>query len=248
MGYAGGSKHGFFIQLKKKVLAIQNDKPKATKQKKRKPTPKKSSNTISLVLTKELHERLNAKALKMEFKSTKGKYSLYDHIIGLGAQPNSVDDLVIAMSIAYSWMPTMLDVYASDKKALKKLLPVIRKLGAIKNIEQFEKQEGSIEEWLVALVQAINHSVVGVSKTLHIFFPKTIPIIDSRLLKAWTNIFAGHYKKEPQLKLPSTVPQNSQRFVRVYMQYWKLLLYWDKNIGSKDMRKLEKPLYWIGKS
>jgi len=155
-------------------------------------------------------------------------------------------ELLIAMGIAYSWMPTMLDIYATDKKHLKQLLPLVKYLRSIKNLYDFDKNAKKIEECLVKITPVINNSIVGTSKVLHIFSPQNIPIIDRNVLKGWNITFKKYYKKYPDLRLPMNIPVTTSRQVSAFMKYWRLLFLFKVNTKTKSIRQLEEPFYWIG--
>ena len=99
-------------------------------------TPRKRYSNIETfpdVLNQELLENISAKAGKKKSQKTKQRFLLYDNISSWKCQPNTVDDLVLAMCVAYSWMPTMLDIYVNDKKELSGLLFPVTELGKIKS-------------------------------------------------------------------------------------------------------------------
>jgi hypothetical protein len=198
------------------------------------------------VLNNDLLEKIISKSTKKEkIKARKG-YDLYNDIVKWNCDPRNTNDLLIAMCIAYSWMPTMLEVMVKDKSELKTLLPVVKKLGKIKTLNQFLHNEEKIEAWILKLSVIVNNSIVGASKVLHIFYQDNIPIIDSNVLKGWNIIFKKYYKKYPELKMPKNIPATKGRQIKVFMQYWKLLLVWKLNTNRKSIRELEKPFYWIG--
>jgi len=156
------------------------------------------------------------------------------------------DWILQAMSVAYSWMPTMLDVYAINETEFLPLLKIIKGLGKIETVQDFEKKHKKIQEWLLLLTPIINNSIVGTSKVLHIFYPKTIPIIDSNVLKGWNKSLMKFYKKYPELRLPTSVPSTNERRVKVFMKYWRLLLIFKQNTQNSSIRVLEEPFYWNG--
>jgi len=223
------------VKLKKQIIR------KVTKAKN-----KQVTDTIQTILNNTILEKLIAKSKQIKKNKAREGYDLYSQIISWNTTPNTIEDLVTAMCIAYSWMPTMLDVYIKDKKELRKLLVAVKGLGIIKTLNDFEMHNAKIEAWLLQLTLAINNSIVGTSKVLHIFYHPFIPIMDSSVLKGWNIIFKKHYKKYPTLELPNNIPSVTHRQIRVYMAYWKLLLMMKHNTKSKSIRQLEEPFYWIG--
>jgi hypothetical protein len=246
--YAGNERWGFFIRLKETATIQERKKLPSPKKKIASKVRKvaRQPETYKEVLTKDLIETIIKKAAPIKAKSRATKFDHYQHVIDLRPKPKDFDSVVMAMSIAYSWMPTMLDIYINDVKNKKRILKAVQNLGTIKSLEDFEKQKNNIAAWLTDLVDVVNHSIVGVSKTLHIFFPKNIPIIDSRVLKTWNDLFKSKFKKNKELKLPLHLPLTSQSMVNTYMQYWKCLLYWAHNTRVNDLRKIEESLYWLG--
>jgi hypothetical protein len=253
--YAGTEVWGFFIRLnvtsssipKVKNNAIEKKKLITEKKIKAKLNKKKEfPETHKEILTKELLDIITIKAAPIKQKRNAIKFDHYQYIIDLKPQAKDFENVILAMSIAYSWMPTMLDIYINDVKDKKKLVKIIQDLGTIKSLFDFEKKEKLIENYLIYLVDIINHSIVGTSKTVHIFFPRNIPILDSRVLKTWNELFKSKFKKNEKLKLPIHVPLTTQAMVKTYMVYWKCMLCWAHNSQIKDLRQIEEPLYWLG--
>jgi hypothetical protein len=120
---------------------------------------------LNSILTNQLLESLAIKMGKKKKRNKRISYPIYDHIIAWNSLPETIDDLLIAMGIAYSWMPTMLDIYANDKKQLKQILPLVKYLGTIKNLSDFDKNARKIEKCLLQLTPVINNSIVGTSTT-----------------------------------------------------------------------------------
>lgn len=229
----------FFIQLKDSALSNKI----VTENK----TVKDTTTKYESIFTKKLANQLTIKANKQKDK-TKKPFNHYKALLNIGLNPDSTDHFILAASAAYSWMPTMLELFPSDPGNMLAEINAVQKLGAIQSISDFEKKEDQISEWLQLLTSTINHSVVGASKTLHLFYPHHIPILDRRVLKAWQKLFGKHYKKHPALKLASSVPYASDRQVPLYMKYWKLMLQWKENSGVSSIRELEESLYWLGGS
>lgn len=233
--YGHTSKWGYYMELAETSDVPKHDEDISDEIK-----------TYSLVLTADLSHLLSTKAEKIKRKAAI-KFDHYQGLIDAELNPVTEKDFLLAASAAYSWMPTMLELFPAKQGRFYSELKAVQELGKIKNVKSFKLKEEEINEWLILLTNTINHSIVGVSKTLHLFYPNHIPILDSRVLKAWQKTFGKHYKKYPSLKLSKTVSYSSNRQVPLYMKYWKLMLQWKENSGVASIRDLEEPLYWLGK-
>lgn len=144
-------------------------------------------------------------------------------------------DVVLAMGIAYSWMPTMLRIY--DVNDLNEFDTLIADIGFLKKIQTYKelcRTESEVINAVTRLKSIINHSVVGTSKVLYLFSSQCIPIIDNRVITAW-NCFFGNY---PNYMITNT-PES-------YVAYWKALLYWKGGISGCSVRKIEKAFFDYG--
>ncbi len=164
-------------------------------------------------------------------------FDVYSYFSKNPRKLNSIDDLISAISIAYSWMLTMLDILGHDENNLKKLVVDIQLLQNIQSAEQLQQKEIDIREILKALTMASNNSVIGASKVLHLFYPVHVPIFDSRVIRAWNIIFPA------EMRIP-TLSSNNQ--VGSYIKYWFALLYWRDKLAKTTIRELEKPLFDYG--
>lgn len=228
------------------IVTYSEQEEKATTKIAKIPATKKQEDSINTVLNKELALLLFKRAERMKKKRKTNAFDLYQPAKRLQLKPITEESIFTAASLAYSWMPTMLELFPKNANNLAAELKAVQELGAIQSVSDFEKNEDQISEWLQLLTSTINHSVVGASKTLHLFYPNHIPILDRRVLKAWQKLFGKHYKKHPVLKLATSVPYASGRQVPLYMKYWKLMLQWKENSGLSSIRELEEPLYWSG--
>ena len=241
--------YGFYLtivstlQHNKRVVGISTARKVSTTVKRKSATKIES---VKDVLNEETLRIVTTKSATIRKKKGRKGYNIYGHILGWNSTPSTTEDLMIGISIAYSWMPTMLDIYIKDKKELKKLLIAVQELGKIKLLHDINRQQAKIENLLLSLSSAINNSIVGTSKMLHIFFHKTIPIIDSNSLRGWSKIFKRYYKQYPELKLPYNIPSDPNRRVSTYIKYWKLMMMLKINTKSKSIRQVEEPFYWIG--
>ena len=252
-------RYGFYLEIGKRVFEAESISPKKAWHSKPKTAKtistslsvikrdaRKKADTLKKVLNNDLLLALIKKAETQKKNKGRKGYDLYSHIVRMRPSPESVDHLIMAICIAYSWMPTMLDIYVYDKKEFRKLLQAVKGIGKIKTHEHFEKQTTMIKSSLLKLTISINNSIVGTSKVLHIFYPTNWPIIDRNVLKGWNQVFKKYYSKYPELKLPTTMPIDTNRQVSLYMKYWKLLSFLKINTRSKSIRDVESPFYWIG--
>lgn len=239
--YYNNKKNCFYI-----VINNELEEKSATKIKKE-PVIIKLQDPINTILNKEAALLLFQRAESIKKKSKNNSFDLYQPANRLRLQPHTEDALFTAVSLAYSWMPTMLELFPKNGNNLAAELKAVQALQAIKSVSDFEQKEKEIQQHLELLTNAINHSIVGASKTLHLFYPDIVPILDSRVLKAWNKFFGKYYKKHPALKLVQSVPYYSNRQVPLFMKYWKLMLQWKENAGCKTVRELEEALYLLGK-
>lgn len=215
---------------------------------KSRPIPTAENRYFEDVLNTELLNEINKLSEEVKiFKSSK-RFDTYSKIVKMKLVPDSVDNILIAMGVVYSWMPTMLNVYASDRRHLQKVLRAVKNLGKITSIRHLDNNTENITVWLSTIVPVINNSIVGTSKLLHIYFPRTIPIIDSNVLKGWNSQMKKNYSKNRKLKLPSTIPGTTQRQVVLFIKYWRLMMLFTYNTKSRSIRVCEEPFYWIGSS
>lgn len=199
------------------------------------------------LFSKDLYKALLSKSSKIKLKHTGREYDHYSHIVRLDLKPTDSDQVVLAISVAYSWMPTMLHLYIGKEYKMKEVLEAVVFIGKIKTYNDFIKNNDKLIDALMLLTNCINHSIVGVSKTLHIFYPECVPMIDSNALKGWDKFFRKYYKKHPDLKLNKTIPLKIPNQVVLFMSYWEFLLIWSRDAGIKNIRLLEEPFYWLGK-
>lgn len=186
--------------------------------------------------------------LAATYKSQSNVISYYPKAISLKLKPTTENDVYIAMCIAYSWMPTMLDIYTNGEKSLNDYVPIVQRFSKIKTLNAINKNEKTISDDLVKLAKLVNNSIVGASKMLHLFYPKTVPIIDSRVLIGWNQFFKFEYSNKPKLKIPDSFPGKIESQVELYIKYWKLLMEWTETVSGSTIREIEEALYWVGKN
>lgn len=165
-------------------------------------------------------------------------FDTYSYFMKYRQNLKTADNLIIAISIAYSWMPTMLDIYDHSEKTLKGLIPEIKALSKITNAKELEDKKDKVIETLKKLCRATNNSVVGASKVLHMYYPMNIPIFDSRTVLAWNDLFKSKDKK---------LSINSNKQVENFYNYWMWILIWRRKLQQKGVRKIEKLLFDYGR-
>ncbi len=154
----------------------------------------------------------------------------------------TVESLLLAMGTAYSWMPTMLDINVSDYKTeLRELVRHVEYLRGIKSSKALTQNKSDVIEKLDLVKDVINNSIVGTSKVLHLFSPKYIPIIDSRVVKGW-NMFFQDIKDVKLIGCQQGVAPEK------YFEYWYALLVWKENTDAKSVREIEHCFYKYGGS
>lgn len=164
-------------------------------------------------------------------------FDSYSYFLNNPRRLQNTDDLITTISIAYSWMPTMLDIFDNNEKSLALLAKDIKGFKRINTSKKLLQKEIEIKELLQRLSRATNNSIVGASKVLHLFFPANIPIFDSRTLKAWNKLFPA------KMKIPNL---NAKNQVKYYYNYWLALLYWKERLSKSNVREIEKLLFDYG--
>lgn len=189
------------------------------------------------VFTRELYNKLVKGAARYKPKN-KGKiFDTYPYFIKYKRKLNTTDDLIVAISIAYSWMPTMLDIYDQSEKSFERLKGEISQFSSIKSSAALENKEREIKKLLGKLCKATNNSVVGASKVLHLFYYEHIPIFDSRVRRAWNSLFEGN------IRIPIISRKNQ---VNCFFNYWLGILYWREKLRHSGVRRIEKKLFEYG--
>jgi|GEM_PF-3570364 len=214
-------------------------------------------NVLTAKKYSELYNRAVRKA-KLEAKgklAPQGRHSHFDywrllaerqaylHYQGTSCK-NKIDLIKIA-GMAYSWMPTMLDLYFDDDYDFDILIKLIRKC-CKKSIDWDEQMQ-----LMTALSLMVNHSIVGASKVLHIIAPDFIPFTDSRVLKGWNLFFQKEIKDGIIRQLPNNWSFNNENVlfdkVNTFTMYCDSLQQWSKNLnGRKSVRDIEVLFYFIG--
>ena len=202
----------------------------------------------TILISKEIfcHEQYDRLLAKLAGVNSQASNTLltYDYFTNRFSNIATIsrDDLLYAIHVAYSWMPTMLHLFQIAEIAnLEPLIPAINSLREIKTYDQLNALEDEAREQFTALSRVINNSAVGTSKVLHFFCPETIPIIDSRVVFAWNRFFSYY----PAVILAGCKPVISPA---KYLDYWKALLFWKEQAGLSSIRQLENPLFILGGS
>lgn len=154
-------------------------------------------------------------------------------------------DLVKAMCIAYSWMPTMLDIHLNDARTAI----ILKRIKNLKDIDW-----GSDEELILIseLSKAANNSLVGAIKTLHLINPNRFPLIDSRVLIAWKRFIdiAGYTIEIKNLGNSWNIGSHQeqlQKLILKYFYYRYFIFEWVSNLeNGMSMRDIEFRLYLMG--
>jgi len=152
------------------------------------------------------------------------------------SQPmDTLDDFWKMVSFAYSWMPTIPNIYMEKLEDSERLIIELNKL----------KQGNGNIKWLIeTLTPVINNSVVGVSKVLHFAAPLEIPIYDSRVIKAWSKLF----KENKQLRLQYR-PNGDIGKVLFYIEKMKeWVAECKKEKENLTLRDIELVLYYYGRN
>jgi hypothetical protein len=143
-------------------------------------------------------------------------------------------EFIELIAFAYSWMPTIPDIKPITEAKWKMIKRYLSRLNRLNKTE--------LQHFLRLLVPIINNSIVGTSKVLHFLSPKKIPIIDSRVLKAWNKHFGKH--KNLRLGTSLLAGDRPDKVINTYLQYRGYLLEWQKNCKKQvSIRDLEKVLY-----
>ncbi len=99
--------------------------------------------------------------------------------------PLTWDDVIIALHLAYSWMPTIPDLGQSYALTTNEQALIVESLNRVRN-------GGTIpdEDELLLLKRFSNNSIIGASKLLHFLAPNRCPIWDKRVADSfyWTGI------------------------------------------------------------
>ena len=195
---------------------------------------KKLLNSFKTKLKEYEKDKENQKEVKSEGKKSWDALECFNEEFGKLPELNSYH-LLLAMSIAYSWMPTMLHIGIDNFKELDDVVNSVKKLGQINSLSRLNEygEEKSCDD-LNKISCVINNSIVGTSKVLHIFYPNNIPIIDSRVMKSWNYLF----REVPKIKLKNDA--------KSYYTYWAKILEWNENVEDSSVREIEKLFYDFG--
>ncbi len=149
-------------------------------------------------------------------------------------------EFLIIAAIAYSWMPTMLNLHFEEYFEWNDLLDLIIKL---------ENDHSVRVDLIKKIAPNCNNSLVGASKILHIIYPDEVPMIDSRVIAGWNHFFKDEINEESILKFPKSIninEKNIDKRLKSYIDYWDMLKDWKNNLVDVSMRDLEYYFYYIG--
>jgi hypothetical protein len=203
-----------------------------------------STKKLYLKLLKEAEEKANKDKTLLKLKGIsafstwrkKDEDQTYSFIIN--SECKNKEDIIRIASMAYAWMPTMLNIYADSNHDWKE---------TIRLINNFKRNKLDERELLIEnLSKIINNSIVGTSKFLHIINPELAPMIDSRVSRYW-NLF---FNNDVSLKMPSDWNfniKNHQKKIIKYIRYWDCLISWKGKMEDISIRDIEVLFYYLGK-
>ena len=153
-------------------------------------------------------------------------------------------DLVAAMCIAYSWMPTMLEIRETEVP-LGAIAAELSQLDAISLYSEKEK------DLIANLARITNNSIVGAIKTLHLINSERYPLIDSRVLIAWKKLFGNNQKMQSVESLAASWNighklVNLTNLIEKYFYYRAFIFFWSSNLRGVSSRDIEFRLYLSG--
>jgi hypothetical protein len=194
-----------------------------------------STKKLYLKLISEAEEKANNYNTTFSSWRTKNEEETYNFIVN--TECKNKEDIIRIASMAYAWMPTMLNIYADSSHDWKK---------TIRLINNYKKNKLDERELLIEnLSKIINNSIVGTSKFLHIINPELAPMIDSRVARYW-NLF---FHNDKNLKMPldwNFNSKNHHKKIEKYIQYWDYLNEWKVNLKVVSIRDLEVLFYYMG--
>jgi hypothetical protein len=154
-------------------------------------------------------------------------------IFAQGKKPISEEELFQIIAYAYSWMPTIPNVKPITNKEWLTISSLLKRI---------DTKSNALEQLLFILIPIINNSLVGTSKVLHFISPVRMPIIDSRVRKAWNKIFAK--RKDLKLKGLLVTKGNLQSVIDSYLTYCSNISKWQEACGKGvSIRDIESLLY-----
>jgi hypothetical protein len=162
----------------------------------------------------------------------------------LNRKIESINDLVTAMCIAYSWMPTMLEIHGDEID----IQSIVEKIVHLRSMEWYGDEE---IELIYRLSKVTNNSIVGAIKTLHLIDSNRYPLIDSRVLIGWKKLqlLAGKEYSIASLGISSEVGKNQEhlhKLIDKYFYYRNFIVSWAKELDHLVERDLEFRLYLMG--
>ena len=137
----------------------------------------------------------------------------------------SYNAFILSASFAFSWLARIPTFY-KDGFNIEEPVKIIHHLH---NIDAAEFDTQMDEEMIIELVSIFDNSVVAVSKMVHFLSPDYFPIIDSKVIITWNQIFPEH-------KLPKTID------IARYLEFSQKMRTWSVETGIK-LRDLEIALF-----
>jgi len=202
-------------------------------------------NKLYDTLDRESNKSKKLRNPKTSLKEFKKSLESKNYTLLLNRKIKDEKDLVAAMCIAYSWMPTMLEIHGK-RRGIKNL---VDKLSKLDSIEWYSSAERKL---ISTLSRVTNNSIVGAVKTLHLVDPDRYPLIDSRVLIGWKNFFNKKINTGIERSLGSSwnLGRNEEtldRLIKKYFYYRWVLIYWSSNLKKGvTIRDIEFRLYLIG--
>jgi hypothetical protein len=154
-------------------------------------------------------------------------------------------DLITAMCIAYSWMPTMLDIHGTENE-IKVLANEIADVNTIDLCSDEEKR------MIFSLARITNNSIVGAIKTLHLIDSERYPLIDSRVLIGWKKLLlmVGDEFSIGKIGYSLEVGRKQEhlnKLIDKYFYYRSFINDWVSNLANgTSVRDIEFRLYLLG--
>ncbi len=195
---------------------------------------------LKTIFNAEFYNNISRKRIKTK-KVKRVVWDSYSDHVNYFSKQNSISKqtLLMAMAAAYSWMPTMLDIYSDNNPSdLNRVARHVEYLCQIKTSSSLKKNQETVINKLSEIKALINNSMVGTSKVLHMFSPKFIPIIDSRVIRGWNKFFKRNTEVCIRGCQSGVSPEK-------YFEYWLAVLIWKENT-KKSVRVIELLFYKYG--
>ena len=181
------------------------------------------------------------RASKMTIEEYKTILESKNYTLLLNRKIRNSADVITTMCIAYSWMPTMLEINDTDNL----IDGIATELSKLDTIGLYSEREKNL---IFNLARITNNSIVGAIKTLHLIDTDRFPLIDSRVLLAWKKLFKNN-KNVQSLGYSWNVGKKSSnldRLIEKYFYYRAFISYWSGNLRDVNARDIEFRFYLSG--